>query len=248
MQEFYIMDDHIRLHAKLEMPEGKEKCPLVIVFHGLTGHMEEEHIVAVSKGMNTIGFATLRVELYGHGQSGGAFKDHTMFKWISNAMTIIDYAKTLDFITDIYLCGHSQGGLLVMLAAGMRADDIKALIPLSPALVIPDGARKGGMLGMTFDPNHIPDVLSLGPHTISGNYFRCAQLIHVEDSIRKYPKPVLLIHGDKDEAVPLQYSIDASGQYENCRLVVVPDDNHCYDFHTDIVVRAIQDFLTETDR
>ena len=38
MKEFYIADDGIQLHAKLDVPEEKEKCPLVIVFHGLTAH------------------------------------------------------------------------------------------------------------------------------------------------------------------------------------------------------------------
>ena len=119
MKEFYITDDGIQLHAKLDMPEEKEKCPLVIVFHGLTGNMEERHITAVSSAMNEIGFATLRVELYGHGKSGGTFEQHNLMKWINNAMTVTDYAKTLDFVTDLYICGHSQGGLLTMLAAGI---------------------------------------------------------------------------------------------------------------------------------
>ena len=49
----YIMDDGIRLHIKLDMPRkmpenAPAKCPLVIVIHGFTGHMEEEHILAVS--------------------------------------------------------------------------------------------------------------------------------------------------------------------------------------------------------
>ncbi len=42
MKEYYIVDDGIRLHAKLEKPEGADKCPLVIIVHGYTGHMEEE--------------------------------------------------------------------------------------------------------------------------------------------------------------------------------------------------------------
>ena len=108
MKEFYIADDGIQLHAKLDVPEEKEKCPLVIVFHGLTGNMEERHITAVSSAMNEIGFATLRVELYGHGKSGGAFEQHNLMKWINNAMTVTDYAKTLDFVTDLYICGHSR--------------------------------------------------------------------------------------------------------------------------------------------
>ena len=52
MQEFFIDSDGIKIHAKLEMPEGaSEHCPLCIVQHGLTGHMEENHIVAVAKAL-----------------------------------------------------------------------------------------------------------------------------------------------------------------------------------------------------
>ena len=44
MLEFYIQDDGIRLHAKLDMPENMPaeggKCPLVILIHGFTGQME----------------------------------------------------------------------------------------------------------------------------------------------------------------------------------------------------------------
>ena len=63
-EEFYLTDDGIRLHAKLDRPEGLEKTPLCIIVHGLTGYMEEEHIVAISAAMNDLGIATLRVELY----------------------------------------------------------------------------------------------------------------------------------------------------------------------------------------
>ena len=66
-KRMYIMDDGIRLNAKLDMPENHgEKCPLVIVIHGFTGHMAERHIVAVSQTLNSIGYATLRVDMYGH--------------------------------------------------------------------------------------------------------------------------------------------------------------------------------------
>ena len=54
MKEFYIEDDRIRLHAKLELPEGKERCPLVILVHGFTGDMEEPHIVGVGRARVTL--------------------------------------------------------------------------------------------------------------------------------------------------------------------------------------------------
>ena len=246
MKEFFIEDDHIRLHAKLEQPVQSGKCPLLILFHGLTGHMEEAHIRAVSKTACDIGFAVLKVDLYGHGMSEGKFEDHTIFKWFGNAMTVIEYAQSLDFVSDLYISGHSQGGLLAMMAAGARPDDFKALIPLSPAILIPECARKGDLLGMfRFDPDHIPELFEAGGLRLKGNYFRTAQLIHAEDFIDKYQKPVLIVHGDQDEAVPLQYSVDATARYQNCRLAVIPGDDHDYHFHLDVVTEEIRRFLLE---
>ena len=238
----FIMDDGIRLNAKLDMPAQRgEKCPLVIVLHGFTGHMEERHITAVSETLNDMGFATLRVDLYGHGHSEGAFKNHTLFKWLTNALTIIEYARKLDFVTDIYLCGHSQGGLTVMLAGAMARDVIKGIIPLSPAIMIPEGARKGELLGKTFDPEHIPDVLiSWDGRELSGNYVRVAQTIRVEDAIARYTGPVLIVHGDEDEAVPVGCSVEAAKACADARLVIIPGDNHCYDHHLDQVLDAIR--------
>ena len=127
MREFYIQDDGIRLHAKLDIPEGVSeesgKCPLCIVIHGLTGHMEETHIIGASKALNEEGIATLRVEMYGHGKSEGDFAKHTLYKWLGNAMTVTDYAKALPFVTDLYVMGHSQGGLTTMLLAGLKPDE-----------------------------------------------------------------------------------------------------------------------------
>ncbi len=244
MQEFYINDDGIRLHAKLEKPEGAEKCPLCIVIHGFTGHMEEPHILAVSEALRDCGIATLRVEMYGHGKSDGEFRNHTLYKWVTNALAVVDYAKTLDFVTDLYITGHSQGGLLTMLIAGMRTDDFKAVMPLSPAWMIPDGARAGNMLGIPYDPKHIPDELSNGMLRLSGNYIRVAQTIHPEDEIARYEGPVLLIQGDQDEAVPLSYAKKAAELYKNAKLVIIPGDDHCYTRHLSQVVDAVKEYFS----
>jgi len=169
MKEFFIDSDGTRLHAKLDRPKGLTKgplCilihgftgigltkgPLCILIHGFTGDMEEEHLIAARDAMTEAGVAVLRAEMYGHGGSDGEFRKHTLYKWVTNAIDVVNYAKSLDFVTDLYLSGHSQGGLLTMLVGGMFPDDFKAIIPLSPAWMIPENAREGIILGMTFDP------------------------------------------------------------------------------------------------
>lgn len=245
-KEFYITDDGLRLHAKLDRPETEEKVPLMLLFHGFTGHMEEEHIVAVMETAVQENIAVLRVELYGHGGSDGAFEDHTLYKWVSNGLKVIDYARQLDFVTELYLCGHSQGGLLVTLLAGMCPDACRALIPMSPALMIPEMARKGSLLGFPFDPQVIPEYLDCwDERKLRGDYARVAQTIHVEDEIARYHGPVCLIHGDADSAVPYDCSVKAAAQYENAQLRTIAGADHCYGGYLEELCAALRGFLRE---
>ena len=242
----YITVDGIRLNAQLDKPAGfSGKCPLVVIIHGFTGHMEERHILAVSQAFNECGLATLRADMYGHGHSDGEFKDHTLYKWLTCALAVIDYARGLDFVTDLYLCGHSQGGLTTVLAGVMKRDVLKGLIPLSPAMMIPEYARRGELFGCSFDPDHVPDVLDNGERLLGGNYVRVAQTIYPEQAVDRFTGPVLIVHGDEDEAVPYSYAVDTAKRYANAELVTIPGDNHCYDHHLDQVTAAIKEWIAK---
>lgn len=241
----YISDDGIKLHVELEKPENApDKMPLVIVIHGFTGHMEEDHIVAAAKACREHGYATLRAEMYGHGQSEGAFKDHTLFKWISNAIAVIEYARSLDFVTDIYLCGHSQGGLNVMLAGGMKHEIVKGIIELAPAAMIPEFSRKGSLLGIDFDPDNMPEELEVRPGKMLGdNYVRAAQMIHIEDAIDRFKGPVLIVQGNNDYPELMESARYAAKRYKNCTYVEIDGSTHCYDGHLPEMEKAIKDWL-----
>ena len=241
----YITDDGIKLDIELEMPlNNNGKCPLVIIIHGITGNKDEKHLTAVSKMLNESGFATLRVDMYGHGKSEGTFYDHTYFKWMTNAMTVIDYARKLDFVTDIYLCGHSQGGVTVMLAAALKHEYIKGLIALSPSAMRPEMARKGSFFGISFDPEHIPEEFEMwGERRISGNYIRVSQTIHVEEYIDKYRGPVLIVVGTKDSPELVASTETAAKRYNNCEYVRIEGDTHCYDNHLDQMVEAVHGWI-----
>lgn len=248
-REFYIDHDGIALHAKLTFPaEKKEKYPLLIIEHGYTGDMEEPHIVGVAEAATDIGFAALRIELYGHGKSGGTFREHTIVKWISEMLTVIDYAKSLDFVDGLYLAGHSQGGLTAMLVGAMERDVLDGLIPLAPAIVIRDMALKGCVFEAEFDPDHIPDEINPSEdRVLSGNYVRAAQMLPVDEAISRFKKPVLIVHADTDETVPVSYAFEAAEKYSDVQLVIIEGDTHCYDHKLPEVIKAVKDFLIRTE-
>ena len=243
----YHYDDGIPIHLEYEGPRSNDcAVPLVILIHGLAGNTEEPHLLAAAEAIRESGFAVLRAEMYGHGKSGGTFREHTLFKWISNAIRVIDYARSLDHITGIYLCGHSQGGLLAMLAAAMKRDVIRGMILLSPACNIPEDTRNGKLLEVSFDPDHVPDELVMEEGgALLGTYVRVAQTIRVEETAPKFTGPVLIIHGEADDCIPLEVSIEAAKMYENCMLVQIPEDNHVFDFHTPEMTRTMKSWLKD---
>lgn len=246
-REFYIDKDGFKIHAKLDFPESqKEKMPLVILVHGLTGHMEERHIIKMAETATGVGYVCLRVEMYGHGKTDGKFCNHNIAQWVLDLAYVIDYARGLDFVSDIYLAGHSQGGLTVMLTAALKANQIKGIMPLAAATVIIDICKIGNLFGKQFDPDNLPDEIhAWDDKYVTGNYARVARTLPIEDAIAGYHGPVLLVHGTGDMAVPVSYSIEADKKYENSTLVLIPDDTHCYDLHLDLAAEAVEKWLKE---
>ena len=238
-----IYDDAVALAADLETPEGVSGlCPLVILLHGFSSARNRIHTLQTAAAMRAEGFATLRFDLYGHGESGGEFGKHTLYKWISNTMAVIGHARNLGY-TDLYLSGHSQGGLVAALVAGMEPDRIRGLVLRAPAFMIPRCAREGNLLGFRFDPDHVPDsVPVIKGLTLDGNYIRVAQAIRAEETAARFKGPVLILHGDEDDTVPLEESRRMAALYADCELAVIHGETHHYDRHPEEMQELIRAF------
>ena len=164
---------------------------------------------------------------------------------VDELMQVIDYARKLDFVSRLYLCGHSQGGVAAVLAAGLKPDVRSGLILLAPAMGIKDAVRNGGFPKRFFDPDHIPDETKVfDDDRISGNYYRVNRLLPLDDAIALYgDRPVLVVHSTTDEYVPYHYAVRTAGAYRNAELFTVPDDDHCFTAHMDLVAAKMIGFL-----
>ena len=119
------------------------------------------------------------------------------------------------------------------------------MILRAPAFMIPRCAREGSLLGFAFDPLHVPEEIAvIKGLTLGGDYLRVAQTIHAEEAVRRFPGPVLLLHGDADDVVPPEDSRRAAQLYHHCRLEMIAGETHHFDRHPERMEALIRDWLT----
>lgn len=245
-EECYVNYNGMNLFTRFRMPdvESGQQVPLVIMIHGLTGCMDEAQLDAVCDDAIELGMASLQMDMYGHGKSGGDFHDHTVTKWVEEINYIVDEAAADERFSDIYLAGHSQGGLAVLLAGAKKLDLVKAMVLLSPAECIVTDSIKGRFFDTVFDKDNIPDNLTFWEcFTLGSEYLRDAMNTDYMAAVKAFTKPVLIVHGTDDEAVPFPDSEKLVEEYENATLVPIKGDLHCFDYHLDMMKKSVYDFL-----
>ncbi|MDR0949659.1 MAG: lysophospholipase [Lachnospiraceae bacterium] len=225
-----IQREGITLRGRMDRPEG-EKCPTVIMFHGFAGNIGEadgDLFDILSKALLKVGIATVRFDFSGHGKSDGSFVEMDVLREIEDGIAILRYVRSLEFVTDISILGHSQGGVVGGMLAGLYEDVIHRLVLLAPAATLKDDALNGFCMGTTYDTEHIPDVVSLndGMLSVGGQYYRIAKHLPIYEVTKSFKKPALVIHGMQDILVNPIAAKRYHEELHNCHLGLYPNLDH----------------------
>ncbi len=239
-----------KLKAVLQTPALKsgEKCPMVILMHGVFSNKEFPIISKVANELQQKGIASIRFDFNGHGESDGKFSDMTVPLEVKDALAVFEYCKTLDFVSNISLLGHSQGGVVTSLVGGELNDQIKSVVLLAPAAVMEDQTNAGMMMGITFDPNNIPDSITVFNHIVGKEYLSTCQKLNIYERAQNYKGAVCLIHGKADQVVPYSYSEKYDSVYVNSELHLIEDEGHLFDHKIQEATKIAVDFLSQHTR
>ena len=236
----------LTLRGILEKPTDGP-CALVIMCHGFGGRMDAfpgGWFQEWNDALIAAGFATLRFDFNGHGDSEGNFRDMTVFSEIEDAAAFLQYAMTLPEVTAIHLLGHSQGGVVAGMLAGYYHDKIDKLVMLTPAASLKTDAINGQCMGTVYDPQQIPATVKVGENHLGGLYFRMAQTLPIYEVTSQFKGPALTILGGQDPVVQPEDIRRYGEVMPNCRVVEKATLDHGLfgEEHTE-TVQAVVDFL-----
>ncbi|MBO0411364.1 alpha/beta hydrolase [Enterococcus hulanensis] len=188
--------DGLKLSAYY-LPAEKDQHKTAIIAHGYMGQASD--MPQYAKIYHDLGYNVLMPDARGHGKSEG---DYIGFGWHERK----DYLQWIDRVvkkdpqSEIVLHGVSMGGATVMMTSGEKLpDNVKAFVEDCGYSSV-----KGELnyqLKQMFNLPSFPliPVTSLVTKIRAGYFFGEADAIK---QLNKNKRPMLFIHGDKDDFVP----------------------------------------------
>lgn len=157
----------------------------LVFLPGYASDMEGAKALALDSFAEQRGVAMLRLDYSGTGSSGGRFEDGTLGLWLEEALA------ALDQLTDgpLIVVGSSMGGWIALHLALLRPGRVRALVGIAAA---PDFTDWGFADGETAERQGL-----------ARGFWESGQQLLLLGKPLAIDCPVRLIHGERDEDVPL---------------------------------------------
>ena len=186
MEKVVFMSEGMRILGILHLPDEKSP-PCVIASHGLLSSKESEKYVALGEQMSTEGMAMLRFDFRGIGESDGRLEDDSVSRRIVDLGSAISFVRSYPGMGNrVGLLGSSLGGYVSLIGASMEKEIRAVVIWATPFHLDDLGSKKQekdyplpGKAFLKDLPRH--QLLPLLPRVTN----------------------CLVIHGEKDELVPV---------------------------------------------
>ncbi|MEP7104208.1 MAG: alpha/beta fold hydrolase [Candidatus Dojkabacteria bacterium] len=229
---------------------NEDKSTLVIIIaHGFGTYRNGSSSKQFSKLLEEKEISSFRFDFNGHGESEVPLEDVTISEGVDDILSAISYIKSQGF-NNIGLLGTSFGGACSIIAAS-QSKDLSLLVLRSPVSdyftrelmtrtkeELSSWKRDGFRLYKTFDQRKINLKYNFFEDMKNNRGFESAENINI---------PTLVVHGDKDESVPLVLSEMLIKAISNSRLKVIKNADHKYSdpILNDEAVNEIINFIVE---
>jgi alpha-beta hydrolase superfamily lysophospholipase len=175
-----------KIAGVLHLPE-KKSPPCVIASHGLLSSKESEKYIALGERLSQEGIAMLRFDFRGIGESEGRIEEDTISRRIMDLASAIEFIRSRrDLKNRIGLLGSSLGGYISLIKASAE-EKVRAVVIWATPFHLDDLKSNKGTEG-----HPLPEEA----------FFEDLPKHRLLPFLPKVTN-CLVIHGDKDELVPV---------------------------------------------
>jgi dipeptidyl aminopeptidase/acylaminoacyl peptidase len=215
--------------------------------HGFTTSKDGRTYTRLEDILNQSSLSTFRFDFFGHGESAGEFAEITISEAVDDVQSAIRFVKDSGY-ERIGLVGSSFGGFASILTAG-QSDELFALAlksPVSDYLGLLIARDHGREIEAWKQEGFIFIEASDGKNVkLDYTFFADAEETRGYAHAERINAPTLIVHGDRDETVPLDQSQMAADVIPDCRLEIIEGADHVYSDpeHFEIMLELISDFV-----
>ncbi len=212
--------------------------PVLVFLPGYMSDMTGSKASALFDWASARGRACLLLDYSGCGASGGDFLQGSISRWSADVLAVAAHVVPG---ARLVLVGSSMGGWIGLRLAAELADRLAGLVLIAPAPDFPDW-------GLDPTPAESAALAAQGwfsrPSGYGGDYLYSSAFL--EDAVRArmlggpiaIEAPVRLLHGQKDEAVPWQLSLDIMARISgsDVQATLIKDGDHRLSREADIAL------------
>lgn len=230
------------VHAVLYLPECDAPVPAAVLSHGYNGFKTDFDRGARFLADN--GMAALSIAFCGgstRDESGFPSTDMTLLTEREDALAALDFLRSHPAVDEnrVVLFGASMGGMVSVLAAQERPEDVAGLGLLFPALCIPENWTE-----RYATDEEVPESIEFWGLTLGKGFVTSLRGMDVFAAMPAFGKPVIVFQGALDPIASLGHSERAAGLYPDAELVVYPEEAHGFRPEADAdVFRRLAEFM-----
>ncbi|MBD3210740.1 prolyl oligopeptidase family serine peptidase [Candidatus Micrarchaeota archaeon] len=216
----------------LDSEAGKTCClygkmsdsgPVAILGHGYLSSKESRTNTRLAEVLNADGISTISYDMYGHGESGGNPENLTITRAVQNVLAAYEFAEKEGF-EKIGLSGSSFTGAVSLVAASKRNFSALSLkCPVFDSKMLWDEKYGGEGVQEWKQSGYI------SPFGRKWSYeaYEDAKGYDMKAITKSIRAPALVIHGDRDDTVPLSHALAIIDNLDTeKKLVVVEGAKH----------------------
>ncbi len=192
------------------------------------------------------GFHVLRFDFSGNGQSEGVFLETSYSKYVTEMGVAADFLRSRG-LRWLGFAGHSMGAAVSVLAS-VKIPEIRAvcavagrLTGMDPTRIFTDAQKK------EFQETGVLSFVSRGRQLELDSRFLTDMLSHdMLKAVAGMKAPLLIVHGDKDEIVPVdQAKIAHEANPKGSEIVIINGADHFFSIqeHREQAARTITDWF-----